>query len=98
MTTKQERREAVERGEWLQRDGAPILISEMGDGHLLRAAAMMRRKGFIGLRELAAFFSHRPNGEMALLAFEAEMDDAFSRPAHPYVDLLNDEIKKRGLE
>lgn len=58
---------------WTQADGRPIAVKDMTDKHLLAAAALLRRRGFIGPRTLA------------------------EAPISAFVDIFDDEIKRRGL-
>lgn len=82
---------------WTQRDGTPIAIKDMTDTHLLAAARLLRRNGFIGPRTLAAYLGPGPTADMASLAFEQEQRQAFDAPVSPFVDFFDEEIKRRGL-
>lgn len=82
---------------WTQRDGTPIAVNDMTDTHLLASARMLRRKGFIGPRTLAAYLGPGPSADMASLAFEQEQRQVFDAPVSPFVDFFEDEIKRRGL-
>jgi hypothetical protein len=88
----------AKQGIWTQRDGTPIAVKDMTDSHLLAAARMLPRKGVIGPRTLAAYFGPGPSGDAASLAFEQEQRQAFETPVSPFVDLFDDEIKRRGLK
>lgn len=92
------RRRAFERKEWVCRDGTVMPVSEMTDHHLLAATRMMLHNGYIGQRTLEFYlFGPQPDGEMAQLAWHQEFDLIMAAPVHPYLDLLEAEIKKRGL-
>lgn len=102
LAVEEERRRVIalrtEQGIWTQRDGAPIAIKDMSDTHLLAAAQLLRRKGFVGPRRLAVYLGPGPTADMASLAFEQEQREVFDRPVSPFVDLFEDEIKRRGLK
>lgn len=82
---------------WTQKDGTPIAVKDMTDAHLLASLRMLRRKGFIGPRTLAAHMGPGPTADMASLAFEQEQRRIFDAPASPFVDYFEDEIKRRAL-
>jgi hypothetical protein len=90
--------ERAEQGIWTQRDGTPIAIKDITDSHLLAAARLLRREGFIGPRALAAYLGPGPTADGASLAFKQEQGQAFDAPVSPFVDLFDDEIKRRGLQ
>lgn len=84
---------------WTMRDGQKIAVKDMSDHHLLTSAAMLKRRGFIGMRALMSYLlGPGPNGEMAQDAFQAEMDEVFERPVNSFVDAFADEIVRRGLK
>ena len=83
---------------WKTRDGRVLLISEMGDGHLLNTVRMLRRKGFIGRSTLECYLStDGPSGDAAQMAFDAECREVFSRPVSAELDDLEAEARSRGL-
>lgn len=85
-------------GIWRTREGQPVHISAMSEGHLRNALAMLRRNGFIGPRTLSFYLrGPKPRGDMAMEAYSGELLDLAERPVNPYVDLLEDEMKRRGL-
>lgn len=92
------RAEDVEAGIWRTREGHPVHVSAMTGAHLRNSLAMLRRKGFIGERTLNAYLSTPgPGGDMAQVAFAEELDAVLEAPVNPYVDLLEDELRRRGL-
>jgi hypothetical protein len=97
---EQERRKSLlSQGIWLTKEGEEIPVREMKDYHLLHSDRMLRRKGCISLRTLAAYlYGEGPNGEMAQLAFASEQDEVFKAPVSPYLDLFEGEINRQGLE
>lgn len=91
-------RDRERQGIWTQRDGSAIAIKDMTDQHLLAALRMLKRKGFIGPRTLAAYLGPGPTADAASLAFEQEQRQAFDAPVSLFVDLFEDEIKRRGVK
>lgn len=96
--SRKERAKRGKQGIWTQRDGTPIAVKDMTDAHLLASARLLRRKGFIGPRTLAAYLGPGPTADTASLAFEQEQREAFQAPISPFVDYFEDEIKRRGLK
>ncbi len=85
-------------GIWRTRDGLPVHVSAMHEAHLRNALAMLRRNGFIGEKTLAAYFSGPlPRGEMAKDAYDRGFEEVVESKFNPYVDLLEAEMKRRGL-
>jgi hypothetical protein len=82
---------------WVTKDGDEIPIKEMATGHVKNALAMLKRNGYIGPSTLEFYLTcSPPNGDMASYYFEQEMDEVFDRPVNKYVDLLEEELAKRG--
>jgi len=82
---------------WRMRNGQDISVCAMDDRHLMNAFALLKRKGYVGART-AEFYAgcSEPHGEAALDAFYHECDYIFGH-THPLYDVLEDEIKRRGL-
>lgn len=80
---------------WTQKSGTPIAVKDMTDAHLLASLRMLRRKGFIGPRTLAAYMGPGPTADMASFAFEQAQREVFYAPVSPFVDYFEDEIKRR---
>lgn len=79
-------KELAEQGIWVTREGQQIPIREMGDRHLLNSRRLLDRAGCIG--------------EAGIRAYLFTPCDVFEEEAprySPYVDLLDDEIKRRNL-
>lgn len=88
-----------ESGIWRSHDGRAVKIKEMNEHHLRNALAMLRRKGFIGPKTLAAYLhGPMPRGEMAQQAFSEELDEVLNAKVNPYIDLLEAEMARRGLK
>lgn len=84
---------------WKCKDGRVINVAGMSDEHVLNALAMLRRKGFVGIREKLDFpYPCGFNGEMARMAAEHEWFDFMSKPSSPAVDWFDDEVARRGLK
>lgn len=84
---------------WKTKDGREIEISEMADSHLLNTYKMLRRKGFISPKTFRFYLTCAgPNGEMAQDAFDQELDRVLDSPVSEFIDLFEEEIRRRGLE
>lgn len=89
------RPEKLEKGTWRTKDKRVLKISEMEDGHLVNALRMLKRDGWIGPRTLHSYLGPGPNGDMAQEMFAEEADMMLTRPVHPAVDELEDELRRR---
>ena len=102
--------EQARHGLWTQRDGSKIAITDMSDGHLQNARAMLARKGFVGeeaARDIRECLGPGPSGEMATEAFEAwafagldkyatsEVLAVVQGRVSPWLDILDAEIMRR---
>lgn len=83
---------------WKTRDGRVISVKDMETSHVQRALAMLKRKGFVGPSTVLAYLSGPvPQGEHAQDAFNAEFAEITTRPMNPFVDIFENELKRRGV-
>lgn len=83
---------------WRTKDGKRIDVCDMSTEHIRAALAMLERKNYIGVRELAAELNAPPpRGEYAFEAFLHDVDEIASRPVSPFIDHFRDELKRRGI-
>ncbi len=84
---------------WKCRDGKLINVSDMTDQHVSNTLAMLRRQGFIGRNTLEAYLAYPPpQGDMASYYYEQELDRVFSRPVNDWVDVFEEEVKRRHID
>ena len=76
---------------WRCRDGRRIPVSEMATDHIENALAMLERKGFFDPCD-TAWLSNPPDGDMAQMAWENELDAA---KFHPAVRWFREELARR---
>jgi hypothetical protein len=81
MPDNRKLRDLLFQGEvWQTKEGQVIPIQEMEPSHVRNTLAMLRRQAF----QIAIHVAHsirEPNGEMAALAWEQEIDEAFADPS-----------------
>jgi hypothetical protein len=83
---------------WTCKDGHEIEVADMTDKHLLNAYKMLKNKGAVSPKTLAYYLTCKmPNGEMAKIAFDEEFNMLLDAPVSEFVDIFEDEIKKRQL-
>jgi len=83
---------------WTMKDGKHIPIRLMGNKHLLNSIDMMERNGYISSSTHESYFSViPPNGEMAQMAFEQEMDSAFQKLPSKTLQWLEEEREIRKI-
>lgn len=78
--------EAARQGLWITREGQHIPIVDMTDRHLLNSRRLLERHGIIG-----------DAGVQAHLLTPCDAYEESEPPYSPYVDLLDAEIRRRGL-
>jgi hypothetical protein len=84
---------------WKTKKGENILISQMATSHIKNVLKMLKDKGYIGVSTLSFYLTCRPpTAEYALEAFEQEFDRVIEAPTTVYIDLFEEELKKRGEE
>jgi len=82
---------------WHTRDGGSIPVSEMKTEHIQYAMARLKRQGYVSPKTVASYLSCRlPQGDMALPAYEQELEAALDAPSTIFIDLFEEELKKRG--
>ena len=81
---------------WKKRDGTEIDVTDMETSHIKNSLNMLKRKGFRDPSEIIDMIGNPPNGEMALMAWENELDEIFSTPTSKFIGIFEDELKKRG--
>jgi hypothetical protein len=59
---------------------------------------MLKRNGFIGSEQLMLHLCCPPSGEMALMAWEAELKSLLDHKIDKSLDALEAELEKRGLD
>lgn len=97
-------------GVWITADGRRIHVSKIDNRHLVNIAGYLFKSAQAEAARLMRFYLHTPGpqGEMAQVAFEQEMDfwcyDAgygdpvtYLLESHPFHPHLERELKKRGL-
>ena len=91
---------------WVQRDGTPIKVKDMGDTHLINTIRMLQRAaGHIYDREVisAYLYATEPGGDMAQDMFDQEFDRALEREPWdwlkdtPLVSAMFKELKRRRV-
>lgn len=88
-----------ETSQWTTRDGRVIDVKDMETSHVQRALAMLKRKGCVGPSTVLAYLSGpRPQGEFAQDAFNEEIDEIATRRIHPFVDIFEAELERRGVK
>lgn len=84
---------------WTCQDGSTVPIDQMTDRHLTNAHRMLKRKGFVSVQTFKFYLTDPgPNGEHACDAFNEEVDHVLSCCVSPWLDVLEEEIEKRGLK
>ena len=84
---------------WRTRDGEEIAVEAMTDIHIKRAYGLLISKRFIGPSTLNFYLTTPgPQGEHAKDAFEHEFNDVIKRPVSKFVDLFEEEMKKRKIK
>ena len=81
---------------WKQKDGIKIKIKDMSIFHLKNSIAMMKRNGYVSTDTLNFYLTcEGPNGDMAQMAFEQELDHIIDQPVSSTLSALERELKKR---
>ena len=89
--------ENLENHIWVTRDGKELHVTKMDTSHVKNALNMLKRNGSVGPSDIEFLLTcGMPNGEMAQMAVEQEMDRVFEMDIDPWVDILRDELKRRG--
>lgn len=85
--------------QWRTKDGRKLMAEEMSTEHIVSALSLLKRKGFVSLSTLEFYLTCRPpTGEGAQIAFGQECSRIFAAPASPFIDIFEEELKKRGGE
>jgi len=83
------------------RDGSQIQVGDMSDKHLLNSLAMLERNGHSRISEYALCHITLPQGEMACMAVDVEIDAVLEgredAPISPMYAYMFKHAKKRGL-
>jgi len=83
---------------WNTQDGRQIPVEKMSDDHVRNSYQMMKRNGFVSMKTLMFYLiGPQPRGEMAQMAVEHEMDRMFDKPTSKWIDVFEDEAKRRGI-
>lgn len=89
---------------WMTKTGEEIPVSTMTDSHLLNTLRFLKRNGYIHESVLHSYLGPGPTADAASMAFQREQDTFFEglcsgeiKPS-PWVGILEEEAKKRGLE
>lgn len=88
-------------GLWTTKEGVEVEVSKMSDSHILNSYKMLKRKRkeYIGLKTLEFYLNCTPPiGEMAKDAFEEELNRILESPGTEFIDLFEDELKRRGIK
>jgi hypothetical protein len=80
-------------GVWRRANGQLVPIKDMGDTHLLNAYRKRERDGFISGRDFANLLDSQVSSDYSLWASRVSQAKLC-----PRMNLLVDEIKRRGLE
>ena len=82
---------------WTTEDGRQIPIKKMATQHIKNTLNMLRDKGYVGVGTLS-FYIHctPPTAEGALDAFDQEFARVIDAEPNGYIDLFEEELKKRG--
>jgi hypothetical protein len=91
--------ELIQRPKWKTADGRELYIDEMGTSHIQNSLAMLHRKGYISEETLLFYiFGPEPNGEGAMDCYLREQREVFDAPVCPWIDLFEEELKRRGVK
>ncbi|MCA9362516.1 hypothetical protein KC906_04005 [Candidatus Kaiserbacteria bacterium] len=84
---------------WKCVDGLYVRVCDMQTRHIKRSLAMLRAKGFVSPSTVSFYLSGpMPNGDAAMIAYEEEQDYVFNAPVSRFIDLFEQELKKRSEE
>lgn len=83
---------------WTTKDGQKLEPRDMTTSHIKNCLAMLKRKGAISDQTFLSCLSAPPNGDMAQMAWEQEINDLLSRPIAPIIDEFEKELRMRNDE
>lgn len=84
---------------WTTEDGRKIPVVRMSDSHLRNAYRMLKRKGFVSPARLDDFMAGpQPRGDMAQMAWDDELNAHLDSRTSDFIDIFEDEAKRRNLE
>jgi len=83
---------------WKTKDGEKLEISQMSTSHIENTLAMLKRNGFCSAKMFHFYMTcGEPNGEMAQVVFDKELDYWLGKTPTKYIDEFEKELENRRI-
>jgi DNA topoisomerase IB len=82
---------------WKRKDGTLIDVKEMETSHIENCLAMLKKRNYVSKATFEFYLTcSGPDGEMAQWAFEQEQEEILSKYPSKWIDIFEEELKRRG--